>query len=101
MEFVQYLPEATQGVVVQPIGSQGVLVVATDTQRGISRLDQVGSPGEWGGGVAGTARWGVGAGPRGARCLGQGALRDTGAPRAAPGLPRAHSKRPTPCPPGP
>jgi hypothetical protein len=39
---VQYLPETTQGAVVQPIGSQGVLVVGTDTQRGISRLDQVG-----------------------------------------------------------
>ncbi|KIY99022.1 hypothetical protein MNEG_8940 [Monoraphidium neglectum] len=40
LEFVQYLPETTQGAVVQPIGSQGVLVVGTDTQRGISRLDQ-------------------------------------------------------------
>ncbi len=41
MEFVAYLPENTQGVVVQPIGKQGVLVVGSDTQRGISRLDQV------------------------------------------------------------
>jgi hypothetical protein len=38
---VEYLPETTQGVVVQPIGGQGVVVVATDTQRGLSRLDQV------------------------------------------------------------
>jgi hypothetical protein len=27
-------------VVVQPIGKEGVVVVATDTQRGLSRLDQ-------------------------------------------------------------
>ncbi|KAI8475323.1 MAG: CGLD23 protein required for cyt b6 assembly [Monoraphidium minutum] len=40
VEFVQYLPETTQGVVVQPIGTQGVLVVGSDTSRGISRLDQ-------------------------------------------------------------
>jgi hypothetical protein len=40
-EFVQYLPEATQGVVVQPLGSDGVVVVGTDTLRGLSRLDQV------------------------------------------------------------
>ena len=39
-EFVSYLPDTTQGVVVQPIGKAGVLVAATDTQRGISRLDQ-------------------------------------------------------------
>eukprot|EP00775_Hariotina_reticulata_P011129 gene11129-11283_t len=39
-EFVGYLPEATQGVIVQPVGSEGVLVVATDTLRGLSRLDQ-------------------------------------------------------------
>jgi len=40
-EFVGYLPEATQGVIVQPVGGEGVLVVATDTLRGLSRLDQV------------------------------------------------------------
>ncbi len=39
-EFVEYLPEATQGVIVQPLGNQGVLVVGTDTLRGLSRLDQ-------------------------------------------------------------
>lgn len=40
-EFVSYLPEATQGVIVQPVGGSGVLVVGTDTKRGLSRLDQV------------------------------------------------------------
>jgi len=44
-EFVDYLPDATQGVVVQPVGSRGVLVAATDTVRGFSRLDQVRDPG--------------------------------------------------------
>lgn len=39
-EFVEYLPENTQGVAVQPIGSDGVLIVGSNTQRGISRLDQ-------------------------------------------------------------
>lgn len=39
-EFVQYLPEATQGVIVQPLDNAGVLVVGTDTLRGLSRLDQ-------------------------------------------------------------
>jgi hypothetical protein len=39
-EFVEYLPEATQGVLVQPIGNQGVLILGCDTVRGISRLDQ-------------------------------------------------------------
>ena len=29
-----------QGVVVQPVGDTGVLVAATDTVRGFSRLDQ-------------------------------------------------------------
>ena len=40
-EFSSYLPSNTQGVVVQPVGRQGTLVVATDTQRGFSQLDQV------------------------------------------------------------
>ena len=39
-EFVAYLPEATQGVLVQPIGGRGVLVLGSDTPRGLSRLDQ-------------------------------------------------------------
>eukprot|EP00878_Enallax_costatus_P009874 GHUV01010311.1.p1 GENE.GHUV01010311.1~~GHUV01010311.1.p1 ORF type:complete len:311 (+),score=99.09 GHUV01010311.1:286-1218(+) len=39
-EFVKYLPEATQGVIVQPLGNAGVMVVGTDTLRGLSRLDQ-------------------------------------------------------------
>ena len=37
-----YLPEGTQGVAMQPIGSSGVLVAATDTVRGFGRMDQVG-----------------------------------------------------------
>ena len=41
MEFTEYFPENTQGVLVQPVGDEGVLVVATDTQRGFGRLDQV------------------------------------------------------------
>lgn len=40
-EFITYLPESTQGVVVQPIGTAGVLVTGTDTVRGIGRMDQV------------------------------------------------------------
>uniref|UniRef100_A0A7R9VDZ5 Cofactor assembly of complex C subunit B n=1 Tax=Chlamydomonas euryale TaxID=1486919 RepID=A0A7R9VDZ5_9CHLO len=39
-EFMGYLPEGTQGVVVQPVGKSGVLIAASDTVRGISRLDQ-------------------------------------------------------------
>ncbi|GLI68176.1 hypothetical protein VaNZ11_012516 [Volvox africanus] len=39
-EFTSFLPENTQGVVVQPVGDQGVLVAGTDTVRGFSRLDQ-------------------------------------------------------------
>lgn len=41
VEFEQYLPDNTQGVIVQPIGDQGVLIAATDTQRGFGKLDQV------------------------------------------------------------
>jgi len=40
-EFMTFLPEGTQGVVIQPIGSAGVFVAATDTVRGIGRMDQV------------------------------------------------------------
>lgn len=40
-EFMSFLPEGTQGVVVQPIGSAGVLLAATDTVRGFGRMDQV------------------------------------------------------------
>eukprot|EP00967_Tisochrysis_lutea_P016535 scaffold18634_cov17-Tisochrysis_lutea.AAC.1 len=39
-EFMTFLPEGTQGVVVQPIGSSGLLVAATDTVRGFGRMDQ-------------------------------------------------------------
>lgn len=38
---MEFLPEGTQGVVVQPIGNAGVLVAATDTVRGFGRMDQV------------------------------------------------------------
>ena len=41
---MQYLPEDTQGVVVQPVGKLGALVVGTDTVRGMSRVDQVRPP---------------------------------------------------------
>ena len=40
-EFADYLPEGTQGIVVQPVGKLGVMVAGTDTIRGISMLDQV------------------------------------------------------------
>jgi len=36
-----FLPEGMQGVVVQPIGSSGLLVAGTDTVRGFGRMDQV------------------------------------------------------------
>ena len=41
VEFTEYFPANTQGVLVQPVGDEGVLIVATDTQRGFGRLDQV------------------------------------------------------------
>ena len=40
VEFEDFLPEGTQGVVIQPVGKLGVLIVGTDTVRGISQLDQ-------------------------------------------------------------
>ncbi|KAK9836014.1 hypothetical protein WJX81_006388 [Elliptochloris bilobata] len=40
LEFAGYLPENMQGVLVQPAGEHGLLVAATDTQRGFGRLDQ-------------------------------------------------------------
>ena len=40
-EFLSYLPSNTQGVIVRPIGEKGVLIAATDTQRGFGKLDQV------------------------------------------------------------
>ena len=45
VEFTEYFPENTQGVLIQPVGDEGVLVAATDTQRGFGRLDQVKSCG--------------------------------------------------------
>ncbi|KAK9909222.1 hypothetical protein WJX75_009014 [Coccomyxa subellipsoidea] len=40
VEFTEYFPENTQGVLVQPVGEEGLLVCGTDTQRGFGRLDQ-------------------------------------------------------------
>ncbi|CAK0745940.1 hypothetical protein CVIRNUC_001656 [Coccomyxa viridis] len=40
VEFTEYFPENTQGILVQPVGDEGVLVAATDTQRGFGSLDQ-------------------------------------------------------------
>ena len=54
-EFGSYLPGNTQGVVVQPVGREGALVVATDTQRGFSQLDQV-RGGDRGARASGNAR---------------------------------------------
>jgi hypothetical protein len=55
---VQYLPQATQGVIVQPLGNAGVLVIGTDTLRGLSRLDQVCSD-KWNFGCVSWCVWGV------------------------------------------
>lgn len=44
VEFTSFFPENTQGVLVQPIGGDGILIAGTDTQRGFSRLDQVKAP---------------------------------------------------------
>ena len=41
VEFTAFFPENTQGVLVQPIGTEGVLIAGTDTQRGFGFLDQV------------------------------------------------------------
>jgi len=40
VEFTSFLPENTQAAIIQPIGSQGVLIAASNTQRGFTRLDQ-------------------------------------------------------------
>lgn len=40
VEFTSFLPENTQAAIIQPIGSEGVLIAASDTQRGFTRLDQ-------------------------------------------------------------
>ena len=39
-EFYEFLPSNTQGVAVQPIGSAGVLVLGSGTQRGFTSADQ-------------------------------------------------------------
>ena len=41
VEFTTILPENTQAVVIQPIGNEGVLIAASNIQRGFTRLDQV------------------------------------------------------------
>jgi len=41
VELTSFLPENTQAAIIQPIGSQGVLIAASNTQRGFTRLDQV------------------------------------------------------------
>lgn len=41
VEFTSFLPENTQAAIIQPIGNDGVLVAASNTQRGFTRLDQV------------------------------------------------------------
>lgn len=40
-EFFRYLPEQTQAVLLCPLGKEGVVVFASDTQRGFGPLDQV------------------------------------------------------------
>lgn len=40
-EFGTYLPVNTQSVLIQPIGEEGILVMASDYQRGFGRVDQV------------------------------------------------------------
>jgi len=40
VEFQPFLPINTQGVLVQPLGNQGILIAATGTVRGFSQLDQ-------------------------------------------------------------
>lgn len=41
VEFTSFLPQNTQAAIIQPIGSEGVLIAASNTQRGFTRLDQV------------------------------------------------------------
>eukprot|EP00958_Prasinococcus_capsulatus_P024484 scaffold3827_cov394-Prasinococcus_capsulatus_cf.AAC.3 len=39
-EFFGYFPDNTQGVLVQPIGTQGLIVAGTNVVRGFGRVDQ-------------------------------------------------------------
>ncbi len=39
-EFTAFLPANTQGVLCQPIGDQGVLILGTDTPRSLTKRDQ-------------------------------------------------------------
>lgn len=41
LEFTAFLPSNTQGVAVQPVGKEGFMVVASDTARSFSLVDQV------------------------------------------------------------
>lgn len=41
IEFLGYMPQKTQAVVVVPVGETGVLVAGTNTQRGFGNLDRV------------------------------------------------------------
>ncbi len=43
LEFAPYLPANCQAALIQPVGPQSVLVIGSDTQRGFTRLDQVGA----------------------------------------------------------
>ncbi len=40
-EFFQYFPGTTQGIALAPLSGRGCLVVAVNSVRGFSRLDQV------------------------------------------------------------
>ena len=41
MEFREYLPPNTSSVLLQPLGTDGLLVAGSDRQRGFAPLDQV------------------------------------------------------------
>ena len=41
VELTSFLPENTQAAIIQPIGNDGILIAASNTQRGFTRLDQV------------------------------------------------------------
>lgn len=39
-EFYKFFPDNTQGVLVQPIGTRGLVVAGTNVVRGFGRVDQ-------------------------------------------------------------
>ena len=48
LEFRAFMPENTQSMLVQPLGSgNGIMVLGSDTVRGISKRDQVRMTNEW------------------------------------------------------